>query len=50
MLYLHDLLHKYVNLVTKFMISCDYKGKFEDKVPNPKYLFHTEYKYRNLLN
>lgn len=50
MLYLHDLLHKYANLVSKFLISCDFKGKFEDKVPNPKYLFHSEYKYRNMLS
>lgn len=49
MMYLHDLLHKYTNLVTKFVISCDYKGKFIDRVPNPKLLFHTEYKNRSML-
>lgn len=50
MLYLHDLLHKYTNLVSKFIISCDYKGKFEDRVPSPDHLFHTEYKNRGILN
>lgn len=50
MLYLHDLLHKYANLVTKFLMSCNHDGKFKDKVPSPKYLFHTEYKNRGMLS
>ena len=49
MVYFHDFLHKYINLVTKFMISCDHLGKFVDKVPNPKYLFHIEYKNKEIL-
>lgn len=49
MLYLHDFLHKYTNLVTKFLMSCNHDGKFKDRVPNPKYLFHTEYKNKSLL-
>lgn len=31
-------------------MSCNHDGKFKDRVPNPKYLFHTEYKNRSLLN
>lgn len=49
-MYLHDLLHKYINIVTKFMISCNHEGKFKDRAPNPKYLLHIEYKNRRILN
>lgn len=50
MMYLHDFFNKYLNIVTKFIISCDFEGIFADKPANPKYLFHNDYKHKGSLD
>lgn len=50
MLYFHDYFTKYLNLVTKFLYSCDFEGKFQEKPVHPKLIFHAELKYHSALN
>lgn len=48
-MYLHDFFNKYLNLVNKFMLSCNYKGVFQDIPSNAAYLFHSDYKHHTMF-
>lgn len=50
LLYFHAYFIKYVNLVSRFTNSCDYKGNFKDLAVNPKFLFtsHSDH-HRSLI-
>ena len=41
--------NKYLNLISKFAVSCNIKGEFEEASINPKILFHKDYNYHEKL-
>ena len=51
MLYFHVHMNKYINLVTKFMLSCDFRGEYElDKVMPKELLFVSDEKIKKSLS
>lgn len=51
MLYFHVHMNKYINLVTKFMLSCDFRGEYElDKVMPKEFLFVSDEPVKKSLN
>jgi len=49
LLYLHAHFSKYLNLLSKFMTSCDHRGNFKKKIISSKYLFSTKADYHVML-
>lgn len=60
LLYLHEHFTDYLNLLSKFVTSCDYRGVYKKKFVSPKYLFKKKsrntkmldncHRYRNEIN
>jgi len=51
MLYFHVHINKYINMVTKFMTSCDFRGEYElDQVMPKEFLFVSDEKVKKSLN
>ena len=49
LMYYHLFYVKYLNIVSKFVMSCDYLGNFVDKPVNPKFLFTTYHDHHTML-
>ena len=49
LLYFHAYFIKFVNLVSRFTNSCDYKGNFKDLAVNPKFLFSQHGDHHRML-
>ena len=49
LLYLHAHFTKYLNLLSKFMTSCDYRGVYKRKTISSKYLFSSKADHHRML-
>lgn len=49
-MYLHNLLTRYLNVVSKFLFNCSPAGDFLNRYVSPDLLFYSSNKYTIALN
>lgn len=50
LMYLHSHFSKYLNLISKFVSNCDYRGVYKPVTISSKYLFSTKADHHRMLN